>query len=202
MDVRVRHPHLQQACAPDQPDDPRLYLAQAGMVRVPRAPRRATDEVHVLQAELSRKEHNERPEAILDSRVHLAAFNPLIVVPLGRDVAHIDGHNRPGGLCSTTWCRGGLCSTAERLTPPTSGHERERLCGRASRLEPKWLRKALLAGAPVRPSRLARHLSHIAFELPFRCFEFAFALLWFALSVLCVAVAAVELHLMCCYAVL
>eukprot|EP00959_Pyramimonas_sp_CCMP1952_P408015 8550530-Pyramimonas_sp.AAC.1 len=68
MDVRARHPHLEQACAPDQPDDQRLYPAQAGIVRVPRAPRRATDDVHILQAVLSRKEHNERPEAILDSR--------------------------------------------------------------------------------------------------------------------------------------
>ena len=78
MDVLLRHPHLEQACAPDQPDDPRLYPAQATMVRVPRAPRRATDEVHVLQAELSRKEHSERPEAILDSRVHLVAFHFLV----------------------------------------------------------------------------------------------------------------------------
>ena len=35
------------------------------------------------------------------------------------------------GLCSTTWCEGGLCSTT-CPTPPTSGHERERPCGRAS----------------------------------------------------------------------
>eukprot|EP00959_Pyramimonas_sp_CCMP1952_P163858 3425869-Pyramimonas_sp.AAC.1 len=104
MDVCLRHPHLEQACAPDQPGDPRLCPPQAGMVRAPRAPRRATDEMHVPQAELSRKEHNERPEALLDSRVHLAACNPLIVVPLGRDVAHIDGHNKRGGLRSATWC--------------------------------------------------------------------------------------------------
>eukprot|EP00959_Pyramimonas_sp_CCMP1952_P044727 934407-Pyramimonas_sp.AAC.1 len=57
---------------------------------------------------------------------------------------------------------------------------------KASRLEPKRLRKALLAGAPVRPSRPARHLSHIAFALPCLCF----ALLCFALLVLCFAVAA------------
>eukprot|EP00959_Pyramimonas_sp_CCMP1952_P365413 7653004-Pyramimonas_sp.AAC.1 len=54
------------------------------MARVPRAPRRATDEVHVLLAVLSRKEHNERPETILDSHVHHATFSPLIFVPLGR----------------------------------------------------------------------------------------------------------------------
>eukprot|EP00959_Pyramimonas_sp_CCMP1952_P099831 2087550-Pyramimonas_sp.AAC.1 len=54
----------------------------------------------------------------------------------------------------------------------------------------------------VGSSRLARHLSHIAFGLPVLCFAFVVALLCFALLVLCFAVAAVASPLLCCCAML
>ena len=74
-------------------------------------------------------------------QLFLCAFFPFLCADLRQLDAHVvESHRqlgcvvrqcRKGGLCSTTWCQGGLCSTT-CPSPPTSGHERERLCGRAS----------------------------------------------------------------------